>query len=122
MEEKKYPSLTVGVYIFYTGWQHLGGEKESLVKEATKSVSSYAKLLIIIGGSFEIIIGLSLIAGYLTQLMALLGIIYIATLLWFKRTCPIYVKHERVFYVMIFVILLSLLFTGAGAPAVDLPL
>ena len=54
--------------------------------------------------------------------MALAGMVYILKLLWLKNKYPIFIKRERIFYIMMFAILLSLLFTGAGALAVDLPL
>lgn len=117
---------TVGVYLFYTGYRHLKEERELITEEVAQGIprvfSPYAKPFVIIGILFEIVVGLSLIAGFLTQIMALLGMIYVVKLLILKDLYPVFAKHERVFYVVLFVIFLSLLLTGAGAPAVDLPL
>ena len=114
--------VAVGVYLFYTGWRHFGGEQESITKEIARKVGPYAKPVALFTALVEIVVGLSLIAGFLTQVAALIGMVYALKMIWFKKDCPVLVKHERVFYVILFVILLSLLLTGAGAPAVDLPL
>jgi len=114
--------VAVGVYLFYTGFGHLREERESVTVELSDRFGTFSKSLVIIGGLFEVVIGLSLIAGFLTQVMALLGSLYMIKLLVFKNNYPTWIKHEKIFYVMVLVILLSLLLTGAGAPAVDLPL
>ena len=114
--------LAVGIYLFYTGYEHLTKEQISLEKEFGNKLGGLGKSLAIIVPVFEILVGLSLVAGFLTQVMVLLGMVYSAKLLWFKKDCPRYAKHEKIFYVLVFIILLSLLFTGPGAFAVDLPL
>jgi uncharacterized membrane protein YphA (DoxX/SURF4 family) len=114
--------VTVGAYFFYTGYKRLGRVDESVTKELEKRLGSLSKTVIIAMGVFETAIGLFLIAGFLTQIMAVLGMIYILKLLWFKNEFPSFIKRERIFYLILFVILLSLLFTGAGALAIDLPL
>jgi uncharacterized membrane protein YphA (DoxX/SURF4 family) len=114
--------IVVGVYFLHAGYQDLGKEREKTVEELAQSLGTFAKPALIFGGIFEIVIGLSLITGFLTQLMALFGMIYVLKFLSLKKQYPSLIKHERVFYVMVFVILFSLLLTGAGAFAIDLPL
>ena len=114
--------VAVGVYFFYTGYQHLQVEQGSVMREVAQKYERFAKPIVIFAALIEIVIGLSLAVGFLTQFAALIGMIYILKLLWFKKDYPVFVKRERVFYLMVFVILLSLLLTGAGAPAIDLPL
>lgn len=96
--------------------------RELLTQELSGLFGSFSKYLVIIGGLFEAVIGLSLIAGFLTQVMALLGALYMVKLLIFKNNYPVWIKHERVFYVILLAIFLSLLLSGAGVPAIDLPL
>lgn len=112
----------IGIYFFYTGYKHLGKEQENIIQEVVQKYGRLTKPLLIAIALVEIIIGLSLIVGFLTQIMALAGMVYILKLLWLKNKYPIFIKRERIFYIMMFAILLSLLFTGAGALAVDLPL
>lgn len=114
--------VTIGVYFLYTGYQHIQKEQKDIVQEATQKFGSFAKPLVITGVLFEIALGLLLVVGFLTQIASILGMIFVLKLLWFKNEYPHFVKNERVLYIIIFVILLSLLFTGAGAYAVDLPL
>lgn len=70
----------------------------------------------------QIIGGVMLIVGFYTQIAALvLGLItFIEIYLEYKD--PSILKRNLVFYLMTFTILLSLLFSGAGAFAIDLPL
>lgn len=114
--------FAVGVYLFYSGYAHLREDRERCVQELSTRFGSFSKTIIIIGGIFEAVIGLSLIAGFLTQVMALLGALYMLKLLFFKNSYPIWIKHERIFYLVLFAIFVSLLLSGAGVPAIDLPL
>ncbi|HEC32886.1 MAG TPA: DoxX family protein, partial [Candidatus Kaiserbacteria bacterium] len=106
--------LSVGVYFFYTGYRHIKEEREILVKEFANKFKTIAKPLVVIVAIIEMILGLSLVAGFLTQIAAILGMIFALKLLWFKNKYPHFAKNDRTLYIIIFVILLSLLFTGAG--------
>lgn len=66
--------------------------------------------------------GAMLIVGFYTQIAALvLGLItFIEIYLEYKD--PSILKRNIVFYILVFTILISLLFSGAGAFAIDLPL
>ena len=114
--------VTVGAYFLYTGAKHLKGEQENSVKEFTKKCGSFAKPFVIVTALVEIVIGFSLIVGFLTQVMALLGMIYMLKLLWFKNEYPLSIRRERIFYIVMFAVLVSLLLTGPGVFAIDLPL
>ncbi|MBI2618275.1 DoxX family membrane protein [Candidatus Kaiserbacteria bacterium] len=114
--------LTAGIFFFYSGYRHFGEERMELVRELSQKFSSAGKAIAVTLALVEMLLGLFLIAGFLTQVMALLGMIFTLKLLWFKNKYPLVAKHEKVVYALLFVIFLSLLFTGAGAPAVDLPL
>ena len=67
-------------------------------------------------------IGLMLLLGYYTQIAALLaGLTSIKGLLFCKRYEPLF-PYSRSTYVLLLAICLSLLVSGAGALAFDLPL
>ncbi len=67
-------------------------------------------------------IGLALLLGYYTQIAAILaGLTSIKGLLFCKRFGPLF-PYQRSTYVLLFIICLSLLVSGAGALAYDLPL
>ena len=114
--------LAVGVLFFYSGYQHFTKENEVLAAEFTSRFGSFAKTFALLVAGVEVILGAALIVGFLTQVAALLGMIFVLKLMWFKKEYPILAKHEKAVYVLAFVVLLSLLITGAGAPAIDLPL
>ena len=77
-------------------------------------------------GGFTVLIyiafGLMLLLGYYTQIAALLaGLTSIKGLFFCKRFGPLF-PYSRSTYLLILIICLSLLATGAGAMAFDLPL
>ncbi len=73
-------------------------------------------------GLIEIVGGVALILGFYTQVAALLFSIMFFVELFAEYKEASLVKRDIVFYVLVFAIALSLLFTGAGAIALDLPL
>lgn len=70
----------------------------------------------------ELVAGILLIIGLLTQLAAILAIsLCIKTLFWYKRF-PAGSVPERMTYILLFTMSVSLLITGAGFFAFDLPI
>lgn len=81
-----------------------------------------AGFLVVLLGSVEIIGGLLLLAGAYTQLVALiLGVICLSEMFVEYEEESI-LKRDVVFYLLLAVICVSLLLTGAGLYAVDVPL
>lgn len=114
--------VVVGLVFFDLGVLLFRSEKERWsISLATLKIPN-PKLALKILGSLEIALGIMLIIGYYTQLAALvLAIIaFIATYIEYKD--PTVLKRNLVFYMLLLAILLSLLLTGAGAFAIDLPL
>lgn len=73
-------------------------------------------------GLIEIAGGLALIVGFWTQIAALVFVIINFAELYIETKEASLLKRDAVFYLLIFVIALSLLFTGPGFLAFDLPL
>ncbi|MBN2093982.1 MAG: DoxX family protein [Candidatus Zambryskibacteria bacterium] len=73
-------------------------------------------------GIVEIIGGAMLIIGLYTQIVVLILAVIIFAAGYIEYHRPEILKRDLIFYVMLLVILLSLLLTGAGAFAFDLPL
>ncbi|MES2134715.1 MAG: hypothetical protein V4449_00535 [Patescibacteria group bacterium] len=65
------------------------------------------------------ILGIALMLGAFTQLAAILGIAKIILLTSQRRVPSIF--HRRAFALLVIAILLSLILTGPGAIAIDLP-
>ncbi len=66
-----------------------------------------------------LIIGALVLIGYATQLVAILGIGYLAFVYYKRDRDSVFLKNETAFLAL--AILLSLLVTGAGAVAFDRP-
>jgi len=73
-------------------------------------------------GIIEIIIGGSLIAGFYTQISALAAAIILIGAITIKRKNPKQIKSSLGFLLLLFVVSISLLVSGAGLFAFDLPL
>ncbi|MES2014806.1 MAG: hypothetical protein V4437_03275 [Patescibacteria group bacterium] len=65
------------------------------------------------------ILGIALLLGALTQLAALFGIVKIIMLMLQKKVPSIF--HKKAFALLALAILVSLILTGPGALAIDLP-
>ncbi|KKQ78025.1 MAG: hypothetical protein A3A96_03005 [Candidatus Zambryskibacteria bacterium RIFCSPLOWO2_01_FULL_39_39] len=80
------------------------------------------KLAVKIFGGIEIIGGAMFILGFYTQVVALiLGLLTFAEA-YVEYKDPAILKRNFVFYIMLLAIITSLLLSGAGAFAIDLPL
>lgn len=73
-------------------------------------------------GLLEMVGGLALIVGFYTQLAALIFVVIFFIELYIEQKEAMLLKRDLVFYLLLFSIALSLLFTGAGFFAFDLPL
>jgi putative oxidoreductase len=70
----------------------------------------------------EIIGGLVLLVGFLTQIVSIVLSIIIFSIIVIKFRNKSYNSNEVTLYVFMFISLISLLLSGAGAFAIDLPL
>ena|SRR3989344_6249330 len=81
-----------------------------------------ADLLLSLYAMVEIVGALFLLAGLWTQVAALVFAIFSGTELYIEWRAREILKRDTVFYLLIFSISISLLLTGAGAYAIDIPL
>ena len=81
-----------------------------------------ADLFVPIYALLQIVGGLLLLVGLWTQVAALAFVIFTGIELYVEWQARDILKRDMVFYVLIFAISLSLLLTGAGAYAIDIPL
>lgn len=73
-------------------------------------------------GVIEIISGISLVLGFYTQIAALVLALLTFAEAYVEYKDPAILKRNFVFYTMLLIISISLLLSGAGAFAIDLPL
>ena len=81
-----------------------------------------ATIFVILMGLFEIVGGFFLIAGFMTQVTALVFSIITFGEFYAEYREETLLKRDLIFYLLIFAISLSLLLSGAGIFAIDLPL
>ena len=73
-------------------------------------------------GALEIVVALMLILGFYTQIAALVAFIFSLEAYYLKGKHGAHIEHRRHLFFLTAVISFSLLFSGAGAIAFDLPL
>lgn len=114
--------VVVGFIFINLGVFAFKNEKERwLISLSTLKVPN-PKLAIKILGTIEIVGGIMFILGFYTQIVALaLGLLTLSEA-YVEYKDPAILKRNFVFYIMLLAIVLSLILSGAGAFAVDLPL
>lgn len=117
--------VTVGVMFIWIGYSYLFKDKGAVISQLKTVIKSKAKFVVLFGSLFEIVTGLFLVVGFLTQIFAIVGMLIALEALigkWKYSNLDKILKYSKQFYILIFVASLSLLFSGAGAFAFDLPL
>lgn len=114
--------VVLGLVFINLGYIELTSEKKRWVAFFETVRLKPAKMFVIIMGLVEIIGGISLIAGFSTQIAALTFSIVTFGEFYVEYREETLLKRDIIFYLLIFTISLSLLFSGAGIFAVDLPL
>lgn len=98
-------------YLAYHQWRRRG--------EIAQTRSKFFPAVSIL---FNILVGLALFFGYYTQIAAILAIVGFAFGLWMNRRHPHIVILPNSTVKILVIICVSILLTGAGAYAMDLPL
>jgi uncharacterized membrane protein YphA (DoxX/SURF4 family) len=114
--------MVAGLIFIDLGVLAFRGEKERWVSSLSTLRIPNPKIAVKIFGAIEVIGGAMLILGFYTQIAALVLAILTFCEAYVEYKFPVVLKRNLVFYVMLLAILLSLLLTGAGAYAFDLPL
>lgn len=114
--------LVVGIIFLELGYLKLGKEKSAwnMFFKTIHFRPSY--FFVILLATIEIVSGAFLVVGYLTQVAALVMAVILFAEAYVELRDGSLLKRDIVFYTLLLVICVSLLFTGAGAFAFDLPL
>lgn len=102
--------LTLGITLAYFGWRK--------IKDRGTSSGSNSHLY----GGIEIIVAVFMIVGLFTQLAALINAIILVIKLTFKAKEGKFLSDGINYYILLLVMCISLMLTGAGLFAFDLPL
>lgn len=115
--------LALGGLFLYAGWQHLSREKRASAASALRvEWGALGTYFIWVLGIVEVLVGLGLLLGLLTQIAALVGGLIALKLLLFRKRYPVIASGSAQFYILAIAICLSLLISGAGGLAFDVPL
>ncbi len=113
--------LAAGLIMIGFGKEHL--KRESNWKSFFDVIGLRpAGLYIGIIGTLEIIAGVMLVAGLGTQLAAIFASVIVAAATVIESKNDRLLKRDLVFYILLLCVCLSLILSGAGIPALDLPL
>ena len=113
--------IVAGLYLIYIGYT-IWNERAVIAKERFPVIGRMPEWLSAIAAALNIVIGLALVVGAGVQLAALLGAIVALKCVVFAKKYPNVMPLPRSTSVLLFVVLLALVVTGAGALAFDLPL
>jgi len=114
--------VVAGFTFLNTGILKLSREKGRWLISLEELRISKTSIVLKILAAVEIVGGILLIAGAWTQASALVLAIFTALAFLIEYKDPFILKRNLSFYLLLLSITLSLLFSGAGAFAFDLPL
>lgn len=114
--------VVIGIIFLDLGILKLKGEKSRWLASFETLGIRPADLMLGIYAFIQMIAGILLVVGLYTQWAALVMVIFTGVELGIEWKMKEVLKRNLVFYLLLFVISLSLLLTGAGAFAFDIPL
>jgi putative oxidoreductase len=114
--------VVVGVIFLELGYLKLGKEKSTWSMFFQTIHFRPSHLFVALLATIEIVAGAFLVVGYLTQIAALVMAVILFAEAYVELRDGSLLKRDVVFYTLLLVICVSLLLTGAGAFAFDLPL
>ena len=114
--------VVLGLIFINLGYIELTSEKKRWAAFFETVHLKPATIFVILMGLFEIVGGFFLIAGFMTQVTALVFSIITFGEFYAEYREETLLKRDVIFYLLIFAISLSLLLSGAGIFAIDLPL
>jgi putative oxidoreductase len=114
--------VAVGVFFISFGWNKLTKEREHRSSFFDSIGLRPAGVYVTLLGLLQIIIGVCLIIGFFTQVAAILATVIMFVSYIIKVRHPEMLFNTTSIYALLFIMALTLVFTGAGLFAIDLPL
>lgn len=114
--------VMLGGALLLLGYRHLFTRRRSFSRAVKPTFRRAATPFIIALGALEAMAGTLFVLGAWTQIAALAAMFYAMGLLIFRGVVAHTSLPDRWFYFMVLAASLSLLITGAGAFAFDLPI
>jgi uncharacterized membrane protein YphA (DoxX/SURF4 family) len=114
--------LVLALIIIDLGLLKFKGEKSRWIATFEALHLRPADLFVPLYAAVQLLAGLMILVGLWTQGAALVLAIFTFCELYVEWSASTLLKRDFTFYLLIFVIALSLIFTGAGAYSFDIPL
>ena len=114
--------LVIGLIFLDLGILKFRNERKRWISSFQALHLNPAELLVTIFGLIEVVGGVLLILGAWTQIAALAFVILVGLEFYVEYKDASVLKRDIVFYMLVLAIAISLLLTGAGAFAFDIPL
>jgi uncharacterized membrane protein YphA (DoxX/SURF4 family) len=113
---------TLAIVIIYIGLMTTGIKKSSYSTEMKVRNYPLSNVIPMVFGVVEIITGLFLLAGFLTQIIVLIAAYIFFNLIFIEKYVGRVFDYPNIFYYAMIMVSFSILFLGPGIFAVDLPL
>lgn len=113
--------VALGLVLFITAFHQIVDQKYQSKQRFVTIWPKYGEQFLWTASTIEIIIGLSFVAGFYTQYAALVAITF-ALYASFSKKYQKATERNVLFYILMLAISISLLLTGAGIFAYDIPL
>ena len=114
--------VVVGLLFLDLGILSFKTERERWLISLSNFKIPNPKIVLKILGGIQIVGGIMLILGFYTQIAALMLALITFAEAYVEYQEPALLKRNLIFYILLLAITLSLLLSGAGAFAIDLPL
>lgn len=114
--------LVLGLIFLDLGILKFKSERKRWVASFQALHLNPAQLLVTIFGLIEVVGGVLLLLGAWTQIAALIFVVLVGLEFYIEYKDASVLKRDIVFYILVLAIAVSLLLTGAGAFAFDIPL
>lgn len=114
--------VTLGLVLIYFSYLKFGKEKGEKIAFFESIGMKPGNFYVNAIGGIELVGGILLVVGAYTQIAALAAGVIMLAATFIKWRHPQSLRNDIEFYILLFVVALSLVFLGAGFFAIDLPL
>jgi|TARA_Y100000310_G_scaffold122869_2_gene121625 uncharacterized membrane protein YphA (DoxX/SURF4 family) len=114
--------VVAGLIFLSLGYRHAVKERAATTAAVNERWGQVGTFFVWYLGIAEVTAGLLILLGLWTQIGAVIGAVIAVKMLLLKRKHAVLAKESTAFYGLLLAICLSLLISGAGALAFDLPL
>jgi uncharacterized membrane protein YphA (DoxX/SURF4 family) len=116
--------VMLGLILVQLGWRHMTKDNARLAEALRSCVPSLARFapgFALYFAMVEIALGAAFIAGFYTQIAAMVAVVYALKLLYLRNRLAGLTPSPS-FFVLMIGVCLSLFITGAGILAMDIPI